>query len=241
MAHGHAAVITKPFTPWSLSPALWFDASDSTTLTSSSGKLSQWNDKSGNGRNLTQGTSANQPTTGSNTINSLNVVRFNGTSTGMTTSAFMVSATQHVFAIVRPTSFPNSYNSVLSHEKTAVGWTLLVKSTGKLAVYESASGGGNTSYDGTGVATLSANTSYLLEYSWSGTELDGYVNAAIDNTVTKTMTTGTASTTLYFGHSYFASRWWAGDIAEVLIFNAPLTSNGQTAIRNYLNAKWAVY
>jgi hypothetical protein len=64
-------------TPLELSPALWLDAADTTTITESSGSVSQWNDKSGNARHVVQTTAADQPTTGSETINGLNVLSFN--------------------------------------------------------------------------------------------------------------------------------------------------------------------
>jgi hypothetical protein len=66
------------FTPLSLSPAVWYDASDTTTITASLGAVSQWDDKSGNGRHLTQATGISQPTTGSVTRNNLNVISFDG-------------------------------------------------------------------------------------------------------------------------------------------------------------------
>jgi hypothetical protein len=61
-----------------LGPTLWLDASDITTITESGGAVSQWNDKSGNGFNVSQGTGAAQPTTGSLTRNGLNVLSFDG-------------------------------------------------------------------------------------------------------------------------------------------------------------------
>lgn len=69
-------VASQVFTPLDLAPALWLDASDAATITSSSGSVSQWNDKSGNARNFTQATAANQPVTGTRTLNSLNVIDF---------------------------------------------------------------------------------------------------------------------------------------------------------------------
>lgn len=53
---------------------LWLDASDSNTITHSSNKVSQWDDKSGNNNNLVQATSSKQPTTNVDTINSKNVI-----------------------------------------------------------------------------------------------------------------------------------------------------------------------
>jgi hypothetical protein len=40
--------------------ALWLDADDASTITLNGGKVSQWNDKSGNARHATQATAANQ-------------------------------------------------------------------------------------------------------------------------------------------------------------------------------------
>jgi hypothetical protein len=64
--------------PLKLGAALWLDAADTATITESGGFVSQWNDKSNNGRNFTQSTGANQPTTGTRTQNGLNVLDFNG-------------------------------------------------------------------------------------------------------------------------------------------------------------------
>jgi hypothetical protein len=94
------------FSPLSLNPALWLDAADTTTITESSGSVSQWDDKSGNGRNFTQANGANQPTTGTLTLNSLNAIDFNGTSDFLVSAATsLVSPTDGtftVFAVVLP-------------------------------------------------------------------------------------------------------------------------------------------
>jgi hypothetical protein len=55
---------------------LWLDADDASTITESSGILSLWDDKSGNGNHAVQGTSGSKPSYGSTTINSKNVVDF---------------------------------------------------------------------------------------------------------------------------------------------------------------------
>ena len=226
--------------PSSLQPYAWYDAADTATITSSSGAVSQWNDKSGNGRNLTQATAANQPTTGSNTINSLNVIRFDGSNDVVLSTVTPLSLTVHVFAVVKPTSFPSSYNNIVSQDSTGWGHAILPRSTRKLAVYIG-NGSGYVNYDGSGTTTLTANTSYVLEYSWSGTQLNGFVNAATDQTVTSTTTMFTAASSVYVGAHSITGRNYAGDIAEILIFGSVLSSANQTAVRNYLNAKWAVY
>jgi autotransporter-associated beta strand protein len=59
---GDTLTFSNYWTPGKLSTALWLDAADSSTLTLSSGTVTQWRDKSGNGRNTTQVSGINRPT-----------------------------------------------------------------------------------------------------------------------------------------------------------------------------------
>jgi len=54
----------------------WYDASDECAVVSSGGKVSQLTDKSGNGRHATQGTPANRPSIGVETVNGRDVVSY---------------------------------------------------------------------------------------------------------------------------------------------------------------------
>jgi hypothetical protein len=53
---------SNPWTPSRITTDLWFDAADASTITLNGSTVSQWNDKSGNSRNISQVTTANQPT-----------------------------------------------------------------------------------------------------------------------------------------------------------------------------------
>jgi hypothetical protein len=66
------------WTPSQLTTALWLDAADAGTITTVSGAVSQWNDKSGNGRNAIQATAANRPALTSAGLNGLDVLTFDG-------------------------------------------------------------------------------------------------------------------------------------------------------------------
>lgn len=50
------------WTPSEITSTLWYDAKDESTITEVSGKVSQWNDKSGNDHHATQATPADRPT-----------------------------------------------------------------------------------------------------------------------------------------------------------------------------------
>ena len=66
-----------PFDPLNL-PNLkaWYDASDTSTISVSSTRVTQWDDKSGNTYNLTQATDALRPYSGTRTVNSLNAIDY---------------------------------------------------------------------------------------------------------------------------------------------------------------------
>ena len=68
-----------PWTPAEASSSLsaWYDASDASTITASSGRVSEWRDKSPNGYHVAQGTATERPTTSTRTIGGLNVIDFN--------------------------------------------------------------------------------------------------------------------------------------------------------------------
>jgi hypothetical protein len=71
--------LASGFNPKSISGlAAWYDASDASTLTIATG-VSQWRDKSGNGRTLRQSTGNNQPLSTNRTLNGKAVLDFDGT------------------------------------------------------------------------------------------------------------------------------------------------------------------
>ena len=66
------------WTPAEITTALWLDAADASTITESGGAVSQWDDKSGNGRNATQSTPSNQPIFSATGLNNKQSINFDG-------------------------------------------------------------------------------------------------------------------------------------------------------------------
>jgi len=64
------------WTPELINTVGWFDASDASTITESSNNVSQWDDKSGNGNNLVQLSSSNQPSYATGQINGVSALVF---------------------------------------------------------------------------------------------------------------------------------------------------------------------
>jgi hypothetical protein len=86
------AASRRRFNPLSLSPALWLDASDASTLfdatsggslVAADGAVARWEDKSGNSRHATQSGSTARPLRKTSIINGKDVLRFDGSNDWM--------------------------------------------------------------------------------------------------------------------------------------------------------------
>ena len=75
--HGEAKFTFKPSDLSDLE--LWLDAKDESSVAHSSNAVSQWSDKSGNNKHVTQGTAASKPTFSTNGLNSMPTLSFDGT------------------------------------------------------------------------------------------------------------------------------------------------------------------
>jgi hypothetical protein len=97
--------ISGIFSPLQGSPNAWFDASDGDTITEDLG-VSQWDDKSGNGYDLTQIVGTSQPDYNTHQINGLSTVRFDPTTRYLETNTKFglpsPSSDIMVFAIMQP-------------------------------------------------------------------------------------------------------------------------------------------
>lgn len=68
----------KSWTPADIQTSLWLDASDSSTITESGGLVSQWDDKSGNGRHVSQASATQQPAYVAGALSNKAVLTFDG-------------------------------------------------------------------------------------------------------------------------------------------------------------------
>ena len=89
--------------PSMIQTALWLDAADAATVTTVSGAVSQWNDKSGNARHATQVTSGSRPTVAVASQNSRNGISFDGVDDRLGFSSALLGATHSLFILFKPT------------------------------------------------------------------------------------------------------------------------------------------
>jgi len=108
---------------------------------------------------------------------------------------------------------------------------------GHSTTYDFFAGPGHRIWDGgyTSVAVLSGTTR-LNGSAINGTLVDRPQQAAILSVVTST---NTAADMLGHDRIYDYQSWW-GDVAELIIYDRPLTSSERTSVEQYLASRYGI-
>jgi hypothetical protein len=235
-------IVTRAFQPIDIpNCALWLDAADAATLTLSGSNVTQWNDKSGNGQNVTQGTPSLQPTYSS----ASNAIVFNATGYLSIPNALSLITPTYTIFVVDKRATSNVAFFIGQH----------TVSTGNTAII--------LGYNGT--ATSHHTTAYVTDLQVT---IPAYQGASEPRRMHRFGYTGTTRNTLINGGEYIGSQsfsntlpvwsnanigagywtpgqlgqtwWYAGNIHEVLFFNRVLTTTESQQIEGYLAAKWGL-
>lgn len=231
--------------------AAWWDGADISTMfqdsagttpvVSSLDPLGKWNDKSGNGLHMTQATAGLRPRYKTSVQNGKSGVNFADTTTWMQFTRTL--GIQHMVVVCRR---DGAYSTGAVLLRDAAGGNdkdnVVVKNVGDANGNFYCTGsafyaGGGTFSGYTPWVTLSTGTTYLLEMTADEQNRGLQVNAG-------TSTSGANPYTLTFSQiaSYhIATNGFAGDVMELMLFRKPLSSGVLALLRNYLNAKWAIY
>jgi hypothetical protein len=176
-----AANAAPLWTPADISTELWLDASDAATVTEISGAISQWDDKSTNGRNATQATAVNQPGYVLAEQNGLNVVRLDGTDDffNLGTGLDWMAGESHVaFAVLKNDNYTNLYGAA---NGSSAGGSLHVGFTGsKASITYRINFWGNDYYPPI-TANYVAGDYNFIRWSWQkGADKSVYANAKLE-------------------------------------------------------------
>jgi len=226
----HAAA----WTPASLGGTLglWLDASDASTITSSGGLVSQWNDKSGNSRHATQPTSGSQPTYTGTALSFGSSSRF--MSGAMAANSFPTSMQVTVVStsIGSNTYWAYPFNRTLSNKPAPFD---LYNST----VYIG-SGGSIQGFSNIGVNFGTLTTRSMVSTSMSASKIEQFLNGTNRLSQTGSYPYGDGSVSLY----QIATRadrvtQFTGEINEVIVTNE-LSNSDRVNLESYLAAKWSI-
>jgi hypothetical protein len=227
-------VASSGWTPAAL-PSLvaWWDASNAGSITASAGLVSQWNDLSGAANHLTA-SGARRPTTGVDTVNSLNAMKFSGAqSMASALSSMGVSAERSWLAVIKMPSLTGSQTVVGASSAGGTAWNCSGGLQNLNAMDVAAIGASSTNV-GSGAAVqigvLRHNTT-TWAFRLNGVADGSGTSGA--NTFGFTVLVG--SETLVNVDPFF----FTGDICELIGCDVVLGSTDLANAEAYLKAKWA--
>lgn len=248
--------IISDFSPLQLSPVLWLDSSDSTTVFTDSGlttpatvdgdSIGGWKDKSGNGRHFTQSSGTNRPTYKTAIRNGKAVIRFDGVNDRLTlgSDTGFPSGDMSVLAVCKcdRTFGSGSYSNVLVYGVASSYPADIGKKVYFLFgtdAFLGANGVGFSQY-GDSCGTAGQVSAWKAFHACrTGSDYAIQVNGVTQ--ATKTMTTNTVlGGSVAVGSDTSPGSYFLGDIAEILLFSRALGSNEIATLQSYFASKWSL-
>lgn len=230
------------FAPTSISGlALWLDASDTSTITTSGLNVTQWNDKSGNGRNFVQTVDANRPNINTG-INSKNTILFTQASLDRLVlgSGLIDCVVSTIFILYKPATDTSYY--FLGYDTGAGNYRISVSAASTLNIAYT----GITALNFT-LTNVSDNNSHFIMVKLRGNNNFFYAsfdgNDEISSSPLNLIKANYPFNTLcaiYNTPAPTAATCFNGDIAEVIIYTTELSVSNKQKIEGYLAWKWGL-
>jgi hypothetical protein len=228
----------------------WYDASDLSTITGGSA-VSQWNDKSGNGFDLSQATSTKKPSSGTRTLNGLNTIDYDGTNDILTAATasnwtFLSDSSASTVFAVFILDDTNASAFLTTHTiGTTIGYSVFYNA--ELVAFVS-----NTTADvvynptAQTVSTGNAYAYWLTDpaNATAANRSEIYYNGVLKNKNNTATATASSSTPFYAlsvgGRQGDDAYSMNGAMCEIIICSGLLSGTDITKTANYLTAKWGV-
>ena len=217
----------------------WWDASDSSTVTLVSGKVSQWDDKSGNSRHLTQGTDGSRPTY-AGTINGLSVLTFDGTDDFLahTTDTRLANASDGSWTAcaVASTNTTSDTSQYLYHGgafDTYAPQMIRTNGANVESIGQQSTGG----YVADAQGTVSAYTPFQSSGVQTSSSVQAFLNGSSNGATSMTAPTNTLHP-IYVGRVHNGGGIVNGSVAELIVYDSALGTTDRQTVEAYLKAKW---
>jgi len=265
-AYSSASAAVTPagaFTPPGINGlALWLDAADANTLfdatsggslVAANGGVARWEDKSGNGRHVTQSTAGNRPTRKTNQQNGLDTLLFDGSNDSLVGGDYLDGNTGSVTTfVVLKRNATNANHEILGKGTDSGGWLFRFVAQNKINIsaWTDNTFENSTAVDSTNTFTatsyalaffsFTAGSFHQTTYRRNGSSFAA--NAASQagagaRTPPNTSDNFRIGTQFYQGVDYFLFN---GNIAEIIIYNSALSDANRALVENYLIAKWGI-
>jgi len=232
---------SSTWTPAEITTALWFDAADASTITLNGSNVSQWNDKSGNGRNATQ-TGTAQPLYSSTGLNNKPALDFDGADDDLVLSSVSdLNSVSQSWFIVAKRDNANGRTEIsfgIGNQQESNGLADIPRWTD------------NKMYSQLGyVANRPSPVSVISDAPYINCVTGGAVQLSYTNgTLIGTGTTQSLSNFSVLDGGYvgsgramsFFGRYFDGKISELIIIPSVATTQDRQLIEGYLAHKWGL-
>lgn len=229
----------RAFDPMSLpNLAMWLDASDASSITASSGLVSQWSDKSGAGRHVTASGAA-RPTTGANTQNGLNVITFDRVDDVLVSSVSIEDNSQTWYVACKRTG-NHSACPVFLGPRTSSGITMGPYTDTGTSSLKAHFAGTDVATGGNGAAHASAVLLWGLKLA-STVQNRVKVNGTLyNNTGSATAVTPASTDRVTVGSLSRTNNpfYWGGHIFEFAVYTDTHDQATMDQVIAYFSAKW---
>lgn len=227
----------------------WLDASEASTITTATG-VSNWVDKSGSGKTVTQSVAARQPAFSANAFGTgMPGLTFNGTSSSLTRASFIYAqGTATIFTAIKGNTITaNRY--IVSEGRTASATNYYAPMMTSTSSTISAISVNNTATElNTFVSDtpLLNGTTRLAMSEDTGASFFTYSNGVAQTVPSSapTYTRGTSTIdTFRLGariRSAADGLWFNGSIGEFIVTNSILTTTQRQKLEGYAAHKWGV-
>jgi hypothetical protein len=208
---------------------LWLRA-DAGIVPGSGGKIFQWLDQSGNGRNARMALVGRQPSIVSGALNGQPVVRFSGAQS-MYLDVFTQPTNFTVFVVGKNSQASESFSMIFGPGGNSPNNQLRWDS-GSTALFVT----GNAQTIRTSPLG-NTRVYHALSAAYDGSAMTFYRDG---NSMSSTTFSSSAPWTIASIGSWYSSYYMVGDLAEVIIFDRALSSLERAGVNAYLRTKYAL-
>lgn len=227
--------------PGLISTALWLDAADASTVTTVSDAVSQWNDKSGNGRHATQGTVGKRPLLAVAGLNSKNVIDCDGIDDELSLANVLslTSVNQSLFLVAKRDNAAGRTETAFSIGNTSTGD----------GIADIPCWADNIMYSSVGyIANRPTPTSIITDQPYiaaitGGTIQLSYTNGTLIGAGTNQSSSPFSVTAGFVGSGNAVSplsRFFDGKIAEIVLLPLVADATTRQKLEGYLAHKWGL-
>ena len=232
-------VWTPGFTQWdpaSITTALWLDAADASTVTTVSGAVSQWNDKSGNARHATQATSNRRPAYTSSGLNGKNVLTFADDFLANTAVDWGDSASS-VFLVLGATGAGTFRNIITTGTGVTNQWGYGLTNLSAYAIFQIL-----VAAQAFSVTPSITDILCFTSAGRSGTSVSATLttNGTLNGTQTRSNANLTSAAGVVIGSNSGVNEPFTGFIGEVVLVPEIVSANNRQRMEGYLAHKWGL-